>query len=387
MSDKGNERWTEVPTLEIADGKPRENDDSDCHFENNSVVSNDSEDSVIEPFDDYKEKIQALCSHVGFVDFEVEVIQHGYSYQNCVYSLTSTSDCTQAYILRVLQCPSFRDSDGLCEELMDEIATLEYLRKKLPVPRVKCYDLFEDNHLGKPYIIQTRITGVSLSKLYEKMTHSEKIIIINQVIEMMVKLESVQFPNAGNLKCKDDLPSPRAKDYTDWSGLTVELFDSRFPVDDPETDPARLHDRQGVNLKTLIRSLLEGWTERVRNERIIDLERQGKFVQWDDELSSTLPTFKRLLGMLQDLDNRSVFKDQPFPIVLHHWDFEPRNILVENSSGTWKISGIIDWDEAEAVPRLLARKPPVWMWDFSEEPAEGFLNSDQHPDPELDEKS
>ena len=354
--------------------------------DNASVTSHDSEDSEMEAFDTYKDKILNLCGSLGFQDFVVEVIQHGYSFMNCVYSLTSNTDPTEVYILRVLQSALLRDSDGLCEAMMNEIAVLEYLRDKLPVPRVKCYDLSENNALGKPFTIQTRIAGVSLSDVYEDLFHKEKCGIIDQVIGIMVKLESVQFSNAGKLRSKGDLEQTQSKDYLKTTELAVELFDSRYPMEEPETDQTRLRNRQGPSLQTLLCSLIEGWLEREREDGAADFKQQGKENEWDDEKSWNVPTFKRLLSMLRDLEKESAFIEEPYPIVLYHWDLEPRNILVENSSGTWKISGIIDWDEIESVPRPLARKPPVWMWDFSEEPESGFLNSDQYPDPKLNKE-
>jgi hypothetical protein len=71
---------------------------------------------------------------------------------------------------------------------------------------------------------------------------------------------------------------------------------------------------------------------------------------------------------------------------LWHWDLEARHILVEKRPRTmsesggkdksqkstseeelrWTITGIVDWDDALAVPRVLARAPPTFLW-FGEE--------------------
>jgi hypothetical protein len=32
----------------------------------------------------------------------------------------------------------------------------------------------------------------------------------------------------------------------------------------------------------------------------------------------------------------------------------------------WEIDKVIDWDRVLAVPEVLARKPPVWLWTSSE---------------------
>ena len=348
-----------------------------------SAISNRSDDSEMEPFDSYKEKIEQLCNYIDLKNCIIEVIQHGYGYQNCVYSLTSTSDSTEAYVLRVATL----EADDLHKSISDGLATLGYLQQKLPVPRMKHHDLSNNNPLGKPYTIQTRLAGVSLSKIYEEMSYEEKLAIIDQVVELVVQLEAIRFPIAGLLKSKTNVtPTPACQDL-DAGDLTIEPFDSRYPVDKPESDPSRLREREGPHLKDLMKSLLEGWIEYDRRDEIVRRKGLGQETAWTDDDTYTIPPFKRLLSMLQDLDDQSAFKDQPYPIVLYHWDLEPRNILIENSTGAWKISGIIDWDEVEAVPRPLARRPPVWMWDFSEEPETGYYNSDQYPDPELNEES
>ncbi|KAL9581342.1 MAG: hypothetical protein Q9203_005931, partial [Teloschistes exilis] len=78
--------------------------------------------------------------------------------------------------------------------------------------------------------------------------------------------------------------------------------------------------------------------------------------------------------MLDDLGTEGVvFRTRNSPIVLHHWDLEPRNLIVSNAKtdddnnnnnphGAWKITGLIDWDDALALPLLLARPPPRWLW-------------------------
>jgi len=47
---------------------------------------------------------------------------------------------------------------------------------------------------------------------------------------------------------------------------------------------------------------------------------------------------------------------------LSHWDLSAQNVLVEKVAGVWKISGVIDWDEALSLPGVIGRKAPVWLW-------------------------
>ena len=49
------------------------------------------------------------------------------------------------------------------------------------------------------------------------------------------------------------------------------------------------------------------------------------------------------------------------PSVLYHWDFQPRNIIVEGGNDQSKVTGLLDWDEVLSVPLVLARKPSAWL--------------------------
>ena len=137
------------------------------------------------------------------------------------------------------------------------------------------------------------------------------------------------------------------------------------------------------DLESFVRSLVECWIGRERNDGRARFKCQGKVVRWRGDMYMDILTLKRLLSMLQDLEDESAFKIQPFPIVLYHRELEHRSILVDSSSGTWENSGVIDLVEAEVVPTPVACIRPIWPWDFSEEPETGFHNSAQCFDPKL----
>ena len=77
-----------------------------------------------------------------------------------------------------------------------------------------------------------------------------------------------------------------------------------------------------------------------------------------------------MLAMLEDMDREGYFEEGPYTIVLYHGDLEPWNIMVQNSGDSWKICGIIDWDEAECAPRATVSQADnpkgllKWMIDW-----------------------
>ncbi|KAI4198194.1 MAG: hypothetical protein LQ350_005430 [Teloschistes chrysophthalmus] len=248
--------------------------------------------AVMEPLEDYKLKIQSLLNDIAMSDYEAE------------------------YILRVaIRVMLGRDNQAIDNEL----ALLNYLKRKIPVPRIKAYSLDLNNPLGAAYSVQTRIPGRSLYNLWYYMTQPEKYQIINKVIKLLRRLETITFPKAGELIAASP-PQTTSDDYTETAPPIIRSIFNES--DDLIASPQNLGGLGGRKLKRLLTTLLKNWIR--------------------------------------------AFAAQPFPIVLHHWDLEPRNIIVSfsNPCNTWKITGLIDWDKVQALPLPLARTPPAWVWHF-----------------------
>ena len=339
--------------------------------DNESIASVTSDFSEMEPFSEYLPKIEQLLCDIGLAGYFVEPLQHGYSFQNCVYALKSSEDDKEQYMLRVPVCPDFRETDQKCVAIQDDVAILGFLVDKLPVPRVKAYSATRENPLSAPFTIQTRLPGQSLDQIYGDLAHEDKLEIIDWFVELLAKLESVTFATAGTLTASSPLPAAMQDPFPTAAPL-VTIFnegDAEFV-----NQPKALEDRTGPDLKSFLVSHLDGWIQK-------ELKDEG------EEESFTLPSLRQLLEMIDELDHEKAFKDGPYPVILHHWDLEARNIMVEKSNGSWTISGVIDWDDALALPRPLARKPPGWLWDFDPEGFTGYLDNDHHPNEDLSDEN
>ena len=149
----------------LKNGKGSETNDND------SVASEDSE---MEPCDDYKPKLAELLHQIGLSECDIEPIQHGYEFQNCVYAVSSPNKPSGPYVLRVGVNSVLEESTGRCEQLERDLALLGYLKDKLPVPLVKAYSVTQDNAVSLPYTLQTRIPGEPLSKLWTQLDATSK---------------------------------------------------------------------------------------------------------------------------------------------------------------------------------------------------------------------
>ncbi|KAL8992784.1 MAG: hypothetical protein Q9169_006843 [Polycauliona sp. 2 TL-2023] len=351
--------------LAPADGD--EHEDSD----NESIASADSGEDIeiIEPFEDCKLRIEKLLVTLGYPGFEIEPLQHGLDFRNCVYRLTSPTDPDDKYILRVPNDPDLREDDKVCEEIINDAALLGFLADKLPVPRVVAYSASEDNDLTEPYTLQTCLPGMRLDSIWMEMEPEGKLAIIDQYVDLIAKLESITFPTAGTFTASP-LEPVETKKFLPLTDPEITFFnkgEEEF-MERPTTQP----NRAGSDLKALMVSHIDGWVEKERKDS------EGK-----PEGAFRMPYYIKMKKILDILEAEGSF-DQPESIVLNHWDLEPRNIMVTPTATRYEITGIIDWDDALAMPRTLTRRPPEWIWDFERELFTGFFDTDAHPKDEAD---
>lgn len=325
----------QLEELELEDNEKAEHTDRFDHSDNDSVASDESEASVMEPFEDYKLKIQQLLHEIGLKESSIDAIQHGYGYMNCVYALTSLKDPNEQYILRVAIDGDIRDSDGRHDTMENDIILLGYLKDKLPVPRVKAYSTTAEYVLEAAYTVQTKIPGESLDTLWKTMEHADKYAIVDEFLSLLLQIESVKFASGGTFAVSVPLPA-KMDDFCEFDVPVVRAFDAS--VQEPPLSPKITQDKPGTDVKSLLTSHLDKWI-------------QEEFDRGQHELSCAItPRFEKLKAMLDDMTSEGAFNNQPSPIVLHHWDLEPRNLMVSKASGAWKICGIIDWDDALALP-------------------------------------
>lgn len=327
----------------------------------------EEEEEAIEPFEDYKPKIEQLLASIGFPDCDIEAIQHDMQFQNCVYALTSQANSDDQYILRVPMEPELREDDGVCEAVLNDAALLGHLAERLPVPRVVAYSATGNNVLEEPYMLQTRLPGVALDGVFERLTHQEKLAIIDQYVDLIAKLEAITFEAAGTFTVSAFEPvSSNKVSPLDPHITFFNQGDEEF-VEKPET----AIDRAGPNVKALFDSHIDGW-----------LETERKYEEEVNDDSGRVPYYNKMKEILNTLQSDNTF-DQPQPIVLYHWDLEARNVMVTSTPDGYKITGIIDWDGALASPRVLARRAPDWIWDFDHEGFTGYKDTDHHPNLDL----
>ena len=228
----------------------------------------------------------------------------------------------------------------------------------MPAPETIAYDATIGNQIESEYIIQRRIPGVPLEDIYNGLEMDEKEHVMDQVIDLLVEMENIQFPATGQLAAAGCLPDASIVDGNDASrnaaGVATAPF-LRAICEPPRPSPTPT-------------TLEETFADRLRVLDEEERETPSGIVM--------LPMFARLSEIIAEMRGLGFFEEcSVAPNVLHHWDFEPRNIMVERGTdGQYKVTGLLDWDGVLSVPLVLARKPPAWLWLPEEKKATSSLD-------------
>lgn len=213
--------------------------------------------------------------------------------------------------------------------------------------------------------------GTRLDELYGTMSLEEKLSIVDGLVDVLARLELIKFPEAGRIDYVKQPPKSQSMipyrvgllDHLSSGKSTAGFEISGFGTGGKPRDPTRP-----------TRFALDTLKEQLGSWIIYEVEKApGPSKLMKD-------TFQRLQSVVHEMEALGFFESQVAlheeesePLnILYHGDLEPRNILVAPSSGNgltgssqkWKISSVVDWDDALVLPPVLARKPPIWLWHF-----------------------
>lgn len=247
-------------------------------------------------------------------------------------------------------------------EILDEASVLNLLvRSGIQVPKVLAFDITRNNALKFPYSLHTRLPGTNLSYVWEDMSTDDKIIIAGELAELLAGLDKIRFKESGRLLHDEStaiaqLPLNLCKRSEIGEQMVVRGF-----FRGPDIFEAR--DRPFAPTTPSLYDLL--------STHIDDQIQYSKFKRPNDPDSS----FHKLHAVLEDMKDMGWFTSDDGSTeysIIDHWDFEPRNIMVERTehadgSSSWHVTGLIDWDDAHCLPPVLTRRPPLWLWDFSDD--------------------
>ncbi len=270
------------------------------------------------------------------------------------------------YVLRI---PRSGVKFDLAEDIKDQVATLSFVSQFLPVPSIAASDATQNNALASAYVLEQRVPGSVMEKVFYNLPLVEKLQITTKVAELMIKMESIKLDAPGPVVASDDVPDLQHQQMPSSETVKIGGFRStrygssaKFPpIDD-------------APFTFLMRNLLH------ERKKLCIIENEPWMVE-------NMEMLQKIASQMEEVGLVRIKYNQYF---LWHWDFAARNILISQSStadvsshvlvnqepkedpelsGTtvtntdsWVITGVLDWDRIMSVPLVLARQPPIWLW-------------------------
>ena len=256
---------------------------------------------------------------------------------NRITSISLPSSYRNATSKLILRNSRWEESEGRPDR---DVAILNFIRQRtvIPVPEIIAKDFSNDNALGMPYVVQSRVPGQDLDSLWEKLSHPQRCVIACEVGRVFKSLISVEIPVVGLI----DAASADTV-FADYPKIVpFELRDSGGDLIDGPTASGEMATPQTTG--ELFKTMFGKW---------------HAYTLEDDDRETEL--FKALLETVCDMDYVGVW-----PIDMHclcHVDLHSRNVMAEvQPDDTIKVTAVLDWDEAMFAPKFVNCQPPWWLW-------------------------
>ena len=233
-----------------------------------------------------------------------------------------------------------------------EVAILRYVRQytSIPVPEVVAVDYTSNNLLKDPYVVQKRVSGMSIweAKQDREISTEQWCTVAREVGRTMLEMQKVTNPTPGLLESS-------LNDDGSYS-FSVIPFDIRAPRDpDWKKKAAVITAEKKASILELYqestwRFLITQFGRWMADE--LDQRPDGIY-NWD--------FMHRLAQVSGRMNNMCLLGDDIN--CLAHLDLAGRNIMVEFQPGEpLKITSYLDWDSAIFAPRFVGCAPPWWLW-------------------------
>ncbi|CAD6445764.1 584288fb-c353-479d-9d6d-7cf215d0ddb8 [Sclerotinia trifoliorum] len=234
------------------------------------------------------------------------------------------------------------------------VAITQNLRRNfdLPIPVTLAWDCTYENPIRSSYTILERVMGETLEYEYRKLCKGLEYKTLRHphdlrrrckyakcVAEFVAALDRTSLPGYGTF-----VPHANMPNIGNFTSATSSLQISRSTIN-------------GVRIPS--EPIFAQWVANVLNARMrkmmdihsVDMTAEEKF------------KIHTLAKIGTEMEQKGLLLDEA--AVVWHLDFYPRNIMVRSSRNSAMLTGVIDWDDAKAVPRIIARRPPTFLWNIN----------------------
>ncbi|KAI7087692.1 hypothetical protein KC356_g3914 [Hortaea werneckii] len=257
--------------------------------------------------------------------------------------------------------------------LASEVATIDFVRNVLdiPVPKVIAWDGETANAAGCELILMEEARGKQLGVIWAEMELDEKFKIVEEVVAVQKKLQSVTFSRYGSLHYKSDHKSDAAGysasiDIRGSLPLSAKTYaEDRFIIgplaEKAFWEPTHADFAIDHGPWSSAQSYLRAISQRERSK--FPLKTTSADLQYDHDL---VDSPRARMSLLQRFEAVSAYLPPSQPVLnrgtLFHWDLRAPNFFIEDGH----ITSLIDWQDAWIAPLFMQERRPQLLEDDGE---------------------
>ncbi|ORX37513.1 kinase-like domain-containing protein [Kockovaella imperatae] len=226
----------------------------------------------------------------------------------------------------------------------NEVGMMKTISEKttIPIPRVVHFDASTSNSLGHEYTILERASGISVDKVYDTLSELTKHALMQQLLEVLVQLDALQWNFIGGLAAQDDgsvVPGP-VVDETFWQ--TSDIAEFWGPAESVET----------LNVQGPFTTFVDYCNAHL--EKYIHMIKTHESMRW---LRDLIPRLQATITMATD---RAIALNDT-RLILAHRDLHFANIMFDPE--TERISSVLDWEFSNIVPAARWNPAHAFLWN------------------------
>ncbi|KAF7871760.1 hypothetical protein EAF04_003867 [Stromatinia cepivora] len=233
------------------------------------------------------------------------------------------------------------------------VAVTQNIRKSLglPIPAILAWDCTYENPIRSPYTILERVMGKTLEYEYHKLCKG---------LEYKTPRNPHLERHCKHAKCVAEFVA--AIDKSSLPGYGVFVSHVNMANRGTSVNVPFQISRAAINgIRIPSEPIFDKWVENILNAQMQKMMGVSVNVSADEKFK-----IQKLGKIGMEMGQKGLFFDEP--AVVWHSDFYPRNIMIKSTRNDAMLTGVIDWDDAKAVPRIMARRPPTFLWNMPDSP-------------------
>ena len=326
-------------------------------------------------FPEMESKVLELCRSFGWPDVWIERLDEEFGIFPLAYGINLKSDSACRYTITI----NTDNHQSAAEQIKGQACLSSFLRGRVHTSEAVAYDCTGNNPTNKPFILESRIPGISVAQIYESVLPiEERRDLVLAMAETVATFQATRFENAGTFEAacttlasehdlRLDAVIPLITPFRIYGGI----FSKPGPRLDRGTKAWFLSfhsngidDHQEL-LPIALAVAARGCLVSAEDPRRSITSLYNRYV---DEHLLGITLHLRLMEIVEEMDQMSFFDPNGLDITISPLDgIDPYMIYFEKINDKWQFSGFRCFYDAEALPQVLTRAPPSWLWEMVDE--------------------